>query len=77
MKKLAGLWISIFVFFGAYTKPGVFADSVSVGDTAILPGNYALVAGGSILQKENHEKNSGSFFAKYVLSNKLFFCLLF
>src|SRR5688500_16185835 len=48
MKKLAGLWVSNFIFlFMAYTQPIVIADSVSVADTAILPGDYALVAGGS------------------------------
>jgi len=48
MKKLAGLWVSNFMFlFMAYTQPIVIADSVSVADTAILPGDYALVAGGS------------------------------
>jgi len=47
MKKLAGLWVSFFVLFSAYTQPIVIADSVSIADTAILPGDYALVAGGS------------------------------
>src|SRR5688500_4937675 len=48
MKKLAGLSVSNFIFlFMAYTQPIVIADSVSVADTAILPGDYALVAGGS------------------------------
>lgn len=47
MKKLAGLWVSFFILFSAYTQPIIIADSVSIADTAILPGDYALVAGGS------------------------------
>lgn len=47
MEKLAGLCVSIFILVSAYTQPIVIADSILVADSAILPGDYALIAGGS------------------------------